>query len=204
MENREPIETNQMGNNADHTPFTNISNTIIRGYENGSNSLGPNVDAKECKRQMENERYATMSVEHKNEKSKKRREIFLWNTYHTPYSAQDVVVVATRRIMRPTKKGSTVQRPRTRTLTPVHDGILEDVVFPVEIMRKRVRYPRWCQGHREIFWIQFMVWLISCCKIFLDLKERNNIEYKLETYTPVYHSLCGKDVVFEYPMIDIA
>jgi hypothetical protein len=31
MENREPIETNQMGNNADHTPFTNISNTIIRG-----------------------------------------------------------------------------------------------------------------------------------------------------------------------------
>ncbi|KAL5670243.1 hypothetical protein ACJX0J_022464, partial [Zea mays] len=49
----------------------------------------------------------------------------------------DVVVVATRRIMRPTKKGSTVQRPRTRTLTPVHDGILEDVVFPVEIMRKR-------------------------------------------------------------------
>jgi hypothetical protein len=25
-------------------------------------------------------------------------------------------------------------------LTPVHDGILEDVVFPVEIMGKRIRY----------------------------------------------------------------
>lgn len=47
MENGEPTETDQMGNNADHTPFTNISNTIIRGDENGSNSLGPNVDAKE-------------------------------------------------------------------------------------------------------------------------------------------------------------
>ncbi|KAL5668668.1 hypothetical protein ACJX0J_020889, partial [Zea mays] len=30
--------------------------------------------------------------------------------------------------------------PRSRTLTPVHDGILEDVVFPVEIMGKRIRY----------------------------------------------------------------
>jgi small subunit ribosomal protein S7e len=53
---------------------------------------------------------------------------------------QDVVIVATRRIVRPPKKGSAVQRPRTRTLTAVHDGILEDVVFPAEIVGKRVRY----------------------------------------------------------------
>lgn len=54
--------------------------------------------------------------------------------------AQDVVIVATRRIVRPPKKGSAVQRPRTRTLTAVHDGILEDVVYPAEIVGKRVRY----------------------------------------------------------------
>ena len=42
--------------------------------ENGSKSLGPNVDAKERKRQRERERYAAMTVEQKNEKSRKRRE----------------------------------------------------------------------------------------------------------------------------------
>jgi small subunit ribosomal protein S7e len=53
---------------------------------------------------------------------------------------QDVVIVATRRIVRPPKKGSAVQRPRTRTLTAVHDCILEDVVYPAEIVGKRIRY----------------------------------------------------------------
>lgn len=53
---------------------------------------------------------------------------------------QDVVLVATRRIVRPPKKGSAVQRPRTRTLTAVHDAMLEDVVYPAEIVGKRVRY----------------------------------------------------------------
>jgi hypothetical protein len=59
---------------------------------------------------------------------------------HVFYLSQDVVIVATRRIVRPPKKGSAVQRPRTRTLTAVHDGILEDVVYPAEIVGKRVRY----------------------------------------------------------------
>ena len=54
-------------------------NTNTQGYivadENGSKSLGPNVDAKERKRQRERERYAAMTVEQKNEKSIKRREV---------------------------------------------------------------------------------------------------------------------------------
>jgi small subunit ribosomal protein S7e len=32
--------------------------------------------------------------------------------------------------VRSLKKGSALQHPRTRTLTVVHDGILEDVVYP--------------------------------------------------------------------------
>ncbi|KAG2541472.1 hypothetical protein PVAP13_9NG711700 [Panicum virgatum] len=87
------------------------------------------------------------------------------------------------------RKGSAVQRPRTRTLTAVHDGILEDVVYPAEIVGKRVRYR--LDGAKII-------------KIFLDPKERNNTEYKLETFTAVYRRLCGKDVVFEYPVAENA
>ena len=53
---------------------------------------------------------------------------------------QDVVLLATRRIVRPPKKGSAVQRPRSRTLTAVHEAMLEDLVYPAEIVRKRTRY----------------------------------------------------------------
>ncbi|CAB4302266.1 unnamed protein product [Prunus armeniaca] len=50
------------------------------------------------------------------------------------FSGKDVVLIATRRIVRPPKKGSAVQRPRTRTLTAVHEAMLEDVVLPAEIV----------------------------------------------------------------------
>ncbi|KAH1193024.1 40S ribosomal protein S7 [Glycine max] len=97
----------------------------------------------------------------------------------------DVVLIATRRIVRPPKKGSAVQRPRTRTLTAVHDAMLEDVVYPAEIVGKRARYR--IDGSKIM-------------KVFLDPKERNNTEYKLETFSGVYRKLTGKDVVFEYPI----
>ncbi|XP_044467396.1 40S ribosomal protein S7 [Mangifera indica] len=103
------------------------------------------------------------------------------------FSGKDVVMIATRRISRPPKKGSAVQRPRSRTLTAVHDAILEDVVYPAEIVGKRVRYR--LDGSKII-------------KIFLDPKERNNTEYKLETFSGVYRKLTGKDVVFEYPITE--
>ncbi|KAL9682559.1 hypothetical protein QQ045_014360 [Rhodiola kirilowii] len=103
------------------------------------------------------------------------------------FSGKDVILIATRRIVRPPKKGSAVQRPRNRTLTAVHEAILEDVVLPAEIVGKRIRYR--LDGSKIM-------------KIFLDPKERNNTEYKLETFSAVYRKLCGKDVVFEYPITE--
>ncbi|AQL01444.1 hypothetical protein ZEAMMB73_Zm00001d045058, partial [Zea mays] len=77
MDNGEPTEIDQMEHNDGRTPLTNISNTITIADGNGSKLLGPNVDAKERKRQRERERerYVTMTVEQKNEKSRKRCEV---------------------------------------------------------------------------------------------------------------------------------
>ncbi|WZY80605.1 hypothetical protein YC2023_026989 [Brassica napus] len=100
------------------------------------------------------------------------------------FSGKDVVFVATRRIMRPPKKGAAVQRPRNRTLTSVHEAMLEDVAYPAEIVGKRTRYR--LDGSKVM-------------KVYLEAKERNNTEYKLETMVGVYRKLTGKDVTFEYP-----
>ena len=56
------------------------------------------------------------------------------------FGIQDVILIATRRIMRPPKKGTAAARPRSRTLTSVHEAILEDLVYPAEIVGKRVRF----------------------------------------------------------------
>ncbi|KAE8124910.1 hypothetical protein FH972_019753 [Carpinus fangiana] len=103
------------------------------------------------------------------------------------FSGKDVVLIASRRIVRPPKKGSAAQRPRNRTLTAVHEAMLEDIVLPAEIVGKRVRYR--IDGSKIM-------------KVFLDPKERNNTEYKLDTFAAVYRKLSGKDVVFEYPVAE--
>ncbi|MQL95849.1 hypothetical protein Taro_028516, partial [Colocasia esculenta] len=103
------------------------------------------------------------------------------------FSGKDVVLVATRRILRPPKKGSAIVRPRNRTLTAVHESMLEDIVYPAEIVGKRVRYR--IDGSKII-------------KIFLDPKEKNNTGYKVDTFAGVYRKLSGKDVVFDYPVAE--
>eukprot|EP00128_Syssomonas_multiformis_P012377 Colp12_sorted_trinity150504_noHs@22534 len=103
------------------------------------------------------------------------------------FSGKHVVIVAQRRILAKEQRSSRAHkqpRPRSRTLTAVHDAILEDLVFPSEITGKRTRVK--LDGSKVI-------------KAHLDKKDQNNLEYKLETFSSVYKKLTGKDVVFEFP-----
>lgn len=97
-----------------------------------------------------------------------------------------VIFLAERRILPKPSRGSrkTQKRPRSRTLTAVHDKILEDMVFPTEIVGKRVRY---LVGGSKIL------------KVLLDSKDVQQIDYKLESFQAVYNKLTGKQIVFEIP-----
>jgi len=105
------------------------------------------------------------------------------------FSGKDVVIVANRRILPPPTSGQSNARPRSRTLTAVHDAILGDLVFPTEIVGKRIRYK--LDGSKLL-------------KVFLDPKDRNTTEYKLDTFAGVYKKLTGKDVSFEFPVQEAA
>lgn len=132
-----------------------------------------------------NRKAVVVHVPYRLRKAFRKIHVRLVRELEKKFSGKDVVLIATRRIMRPPKKGSAAVRPRSRTLTAVHEAILEDLVYPAEIVGKRVRYR--VDGSKIM-------------KIYLDPKERNNTEYKLETFGGVYRKLCGKDVVFEYPL----
>ncbi|KAL4073795.1 40S ribosomal protein S7 [Scleroderma citrinum] len=102
------------------------------------------------------------------------------------FSDRHVVFVAQRRILgKPTRNSRTKQRrPRSRTLTQVHEKILEDLVFPTEIVGKRTRVA--VDGSKLL-------------KVILDPKDATSLEYKLDSFSSVYQRLTGKDVVFEFP-----
>jgi small subunit ribosomal protein S7e len=82
------------------------------------------------------------------------------------------------------RTSQTQKRPQSRTLTAVHDAILSDLVYPVEIVGKRLRTRE--DGSKVL-------------KVVLDEKERGGVDYRLDTYSEVYKRLTGKGVNFEFP-----
>merc|ERR1712151_21376 len=83
-----------------------------------------------------------------------------------------VVIVANRTILDKNFRRKGVQiRPRTRTLTAVHEAMLEDVVYPTEIVGKRTQV---CMdGSKKL-------------KIFLDKKDKDAVQEKLQVFSAVY------------------
>ena len=97
-----------------------------------------------------------------------------------------VLIVANRTILGKSfnrKTGAKGPRPRSRTLTKVQDAILEDLVFPTEIVGKRTRCKT--DGTKII-------------KVYLDPKDQVNIEGKLSTFSSVYQKLTNKSVQFTF------
>lgn len=102
------------------------------------------------------------------------------------FSGKHVLIVGQRTIL-----GKTYARdqktqgllPRSRTLTAVHDAILEDLVYPTEIVGKRTR----CKTDGK-----------KIIKVFLDGKDQANVEGKLDTFASVYGKLTNKTVSFNF------
>lgn len=100
------------------------------------------------------------------------------------FSGRHVIIIAQRTILgngyaRDQKTRG--PRPRSRTLTAVHDAILDDIVYPTEIVGKRTRVK--VDGKRIM-------------KVYLDNKDLPNVEGRTDTFAAVYAKLTNKQVTF--------
>eukprot|EP00339_Tiarina_fusa_P020437 CAMPEP_0117032286 /NCGR_PEP_ID=MMETSP0472-20121206/23147_1 /TAXON_ID=693140 ORGANISM="Tiarina fusus, Strain LIS" /NCGR_SAMPLE_ID=MMETSP0472 /ASSEMBLY_ACC=CAM_ASM_000603 /LENGTH=193 /DNA_ID=CAMNT_0004740865 /DNA_START=28 /DNA_END=609 /DNA_ORIENTATION=+ len=97
-----------------------------------------------------------------------------------------VVLVAQRTILSKhatRSKRVTGKRPNSRTLTAVHEAILDDLVFPADIVGKRTRF--FTDGSKLL-------------TVFLSARDRVQLEAKLPALEAVYAALTTKRVNFEF------
>jgi small subunit ribosomal protein S7e len=66
----------------------------------------------------------------------------------------------------------------------VHEKILDDIAYPADIIGKRIHFRP--DGS-------------SYTKVHFDLKDKVEMEPRLDTLRMVYAKLTGKDVTFEFP-----
>merc|ERR1711966_31266 len=117
----------------------------------------------------------------------RKNQVRLVNELEKKFSGQHIVLVAKRNIQdkekhsnRKASKGQV--RPRSRTLTAVHEAILGDVVYPANISAKRTRYMQ--DGNKLIK---------------VELENPYEVSEKLDTFSSVYHALTGKNATFSLP-----
>lgn len=92
--------------------------------------------------------------------------------------------VAKRTIQSKWKKTHKSQkRPYSRTLTDVHDAVLEDLLLPTTPIGRRVRHR--LDGS-------------TVTKVILDQNDKDIIEDKLDAIAHIYKKISTKDITFEF------
>ena len=100
-----------------------------------------------------------------------------------------VFLIAQRRILRKPGKNNKrklQKRPISRTVKAVHEAILEDLVYPSDVIGKRIRHK--LNGKKIL-------------KVYLDKKDKNSLSNKLDVFGSVYRHLTGKESVFMFPVV---
>ena len=105
------------------------------------------------------------------------------------FSGKHVIILAQRTIMSKqyNRQHPGQIRPRSRTLTAVHQAILDDLVYPTQVVGKRIRFRT--DGSRLL-------------KVYLDPKDVKEVDYKLKTFASVYKKLTNKNIEFLFPPTD--
>jgi len=105
------------------------------------------------------------------------------------FSGKHVTIVAQRTILSPNyiRSHPGQIRSRSRTLTAVHTAVLDDIVYPTQIVGKRTRFR--ADGTKLL-------------KVYLDPKDVKEVDYKLKTFSAVYKKLTNKNVEFLFPVQD--
>ena len=100
------------------------------------------------------------------------------------FSGRQFVFIAQRKINQRSKRAHKAQlRPRCRTMMFVHESILDDLLYPLDVVGKRIKHA--IDGSKLL-------------KIFLDAKIKNKVENRLETYAAVYKKLTKKETSFGF------
>jgi small subunit ribosomal protein S7e len=134
----------------------------------------------------EGKKAAVIFVPYPQLKDYRRIQVSLVGELEKKLSGRPVFILAQRRIIPKITKTNQVKqqrRPRSRTLTAVHDAILDDIVFPSEVTGKRIRIRVDGSKHQ---------------KVILDSKEQSLLEGKLSSISTVYSKLTGKNVDFTF------
>lgn len=103
------------------------------------------------------------------------------------FSSKHVVFVAQRTIQSKnhSRQSNGELRARSRTLTAVYDAIVEDVVYPTQIVGRRTRVRQ--DGSKLV-------------KLYLDPKDVKEVDQKLKTYSAVIQKLTSRNVEFLFPL----
>jgi len=128
-------------------------------------------------------------VPHRQHKKFQKLQSRLIRELEKKFSGKHVTIVAQRTILSPNyiRSHPGQLRPRSRTLTAVHTAVLDDIVYPTQIVGKRTRFR--ADGTKLL-------------KVYLDPKDVKEVDYKLKTFSAVYKKLTNKNVEFLFPVQD--